>query len=172
MVFEGERIQIDLEMRKLDRGADRGDGCRIYGSWRIPDRPEVPRRLRGATTRIRHNSTKEEVAENRRRTRALRAIAPGTDAFNELFGIREDAESMHSHLKSRLINRRARSTGVIRKQLNLHATRHSPPSTRRSLTRSARALLSMSSSGTGAHPTGPEPKATRNSGSGGFGAPR
>ena len=121
VVFEGERIQIDLEMRKLDREANRGDGYRIYGTWRIPDRPEVPRRLRGATTRIRHNSTKDEIAENRRRTRALRAIAPGTDAFNELFGIREDAESMHNHLKSRLINRRARSTGVFRQQLNLHA---------------------------------------------------
>jgi hypothetical protein len=28
---------------------------------------------------------------------------------------------MHNHLKSRLINRRSRSTGVIRQRLNLHA---------------------------------------------------
>jgi hypothetical protein len=94
---------------------------RLASRWRIPDRPEVPKRLRGAIGRIRHNSTEDEIATSRRRTRALRPIAPGTDEFHRLFGLREDSESMHNHLKSRLINRRARSTGVIRQQLNLHA---------------------------------------------------
>ena len=43
MDFEVERIQIDLEL------------------------PEVPKRLRGALGRIRHNSTREEIDEDRRR---------------------------------------------------------------------------------------------------------
>ncbi|MBU6330654.1 MAG: hypothetical protein KGR18_11965 [Acidobacteria bacterium] len=81
----------------------------------------MPRRLRGATTRIRHNSTSEEIASKRRRTRALRPIPPGTEAFDLLFGIREDSESTNNHLKSLLVNRRARSTGLLRQSINLRA---------------------------------------------------
>ncbi len=97
MVFEGKRLQIDL------------------------DRPEVPKRLRGAIGRIRHNSTEDEITTGRRRTRALRPIPPGTDEFHRLFGLREDSESMHHHLKSHLVNRRARTVGLQRQQLNMHA---------------------------------------------------
>ncbi|CAM8656899.1 hypothetical protein MCETE4_01918 [Acidimicrobiia bacterium] len=121
VTFEGEHIPIQLEMRKLDREPNRRSGYRIYGRWRIPDRPEVPKRLRGAIGRIRHNSTDDEIAVSRRRTRALRPIAPGTDQFHRLFGLREDSESMHNHLKSHLVNRRARTVGLQRQQLNMHA---------------------------------------------------
>ena len=121
VTFEGEHIPIQLEMRKLDREPNRRSGYRIYGRWRIPDRPEVPKRLRGAIGRIRHNSTEDEITTGRRRTRALRPIAPGTDEFHRLFGLREDSESMHHHLKSHLVNRRARTVGLQRQQLNMHA---------------------------------------------------
>ena len=121
VTFDGEHLPIELEMRKLDREPNRRTGYRIYGRWRIPDRPEVPKRLRGALGRIRHNSTEDEIATGHRRTRALRPIPPGTDEFHRLFGLREDSESMHHHLKSHLINRRARTVGLQRQQLNMHA---------------------------------------------------
>ena len=104
-----------------NREPNRRTGYRIFGKWRIPDRPEVPKRLRGAIGRIRHNSTEDEIATGHRRTRALRPIPPGTDEFHRLFGLREDSESMHHHLKSHLINRRARTVGLQRQQLNMHA---------------------------------------------------
>jgi hypothetical protein len=121
VTFEGEHIPIQLEMRKLEPRRNKGPEIRIYGKWRIPDRPEVPKRLRGAIGRIRHNSTEDEIATGHRRTRALRPIPPGTDEFHRLFGLREDSESMHHHLKSHLINRRARTVGLQRQQLNMHA---------------------------------------------------
>jgi hypothetical protein len=74
VTFNGEHIPIQLDMRKLDREPNRRSGYRIYGKWRIPDRPEIPKRLRGAIGRIRHNSTEDEIATSRRRTRALRPI--------------------------------------------------------------------------------------------------
>ena len=121
VTVEGEHIPIQLEMRKLDREPNRRSGYRIYSRWRIPDRPEVPKQLRGAIGRIRHNSTEDEITTGRRRTRALRPIAPGTDEFHRLFGLREDSESMHHHLKSHLVNRRAQTVGLQRQQLNMHA---------------------------------------------------
>jgi hypothetical protein len=121
VVFEGDRVQINLEPRKIKRVSDRTTGYRFYRQWRIPDRPEVPFRLRGAIANIRHNSYPSEIADNRRRTQALRPIPPGTDTFNRLFGIREDSESTNNHLKSLLVNRRARSTGLLRQHINLRA---------------------------------------------------
>jgi hypothetical protein len=51
----------------------------------------------------------------------LRVIPETDDSINRLFGLREDSESMHHHLKSHLINRRARTVGLQRQQLNMHA---------------------------------------------------
>ena len=120
-LLETHRVQINLEPRKIKRVSDRTAGYRFYRQWRIPDRPEVPFRLRGAIANIRHNSYPSEIADNRRRTQALRPIPPGTDTFNRLFGIREDSESTNNHLKSLLVNRRARSTGLLRQHINLRA---------------------------------------------------
>jgi len=100
--------------------SNRTDTYRFYGTWQIPDLPGVPRNLRGATTKIRHNSTTDEIADKTPRTRALRVI-PETDvSFNRLFGLSEDSESMNHHLKMTLLNGRARSVGRHRKLFDFH----------------------------------------------------
>ena len=100
--------------------SNRTDTYRFYGTWQIPDLPGVPRNLRGATTKIRHNSTTDEIADKTPRTRALRVIPETDDSFARLFGLREDSESMHHHLKMTLPNERARSVGRHRQLFDLH----------------------------------------------------
>jgi hypothetical protein len=118
----GDEMQsVGLVRVRTTRSRNRTGTYRLYGTWQIPDLPGIPRNLRNATTPIRHNSYRDEIADKTPRTRSLRVIPETDHLFNRLFGLREDSESMHHHLKSRLINRRARSTGVIRQQLNLHA---------------------------------------------------
>lgn len=95
--------------------------CTFYATVEVPDKPEVPRRYRRATTMIRLNSTADEVARDDRRTIGLRAFPEGSDVYTRLFGVREDTESMHHHLKSILTNRRARCVGVARQALMLAA---------------------------------------------------
>jgi starvation-inducible outer membrane lipoprotein len=41
--------------------------------------------------------------------------------LDQLYGLREDTESMHHHLKERLGNGRARCVGPQRQRINLHA---------------------------------------------------
>ena len=88
--------------------------------WQIPNLPGIPRNLRNATTPIRHNSSKHEIADKTPRTRALRVIPETDDSFNRLFGLREDSESMHHHLKMTLLNGRARSVGRHRQLFDFH----------------------------------------------------
>ena len=95
-------------------------GRTVYGRWRVPHDPAVPRALRGLETWVRHSSTPEECAENRRVTRALRPIPESDHDFGPLYGLREDVESMHHHIKERLVNERARSVGIARQRLDLH----------------------------------------------------
>lgn len=95
--------------------------CTFYATVEVPNRPEVPRRYRGATTMIRLNSTSDEIEREDRRTIGLRAFPEGSEVYKRIFGIREDTESMHHHLKSILQNRRARCVGVARQSLMLAA---------------------------------------------------
>jgi hypothetical protein len=76
--------------------------------------------LRNATTPIRHNSHNHEITDKTPRTRALRVIPETDDSFARLFGLREDSESMHHHLKMTLPNERARSVGRHRQLFDLH----------------------------------------------------
>ena len=78
----------------------------FYGTWQIPDFPGVPRNLRYAATKIRHNSTTDEIADKTSRTCALRVIPETDGSFNRLFGLREDSESMHHHPKMTMPNQR------------------------------------------------------------------
>jgi hypothetical protein len=50
----------------------------------------------------------------------LRVIPETDHSFNRLFGLREDSESMHHHLKMMLPNGRARSVGRHRQLFDFH----------------------------------------------------
>ena len=120
LVIGDERQSVGLVRVRTQRVSDRTDTYRFYGTWQIPDLPGVPRNLRGATTKIRHNSATDEIADKTPRTRALRVIPETDDSFARLFGLREDSESMHHHLKMMLPNGRARSVGRHRQLLDFH----------------------------------------------------
>lgn len=116
---EGPKL-FALETRRVKPRGPRGR-CTFYMTLEVPDSPEVPRRYRGARTMMRINSTPEEVARKDRRTIGLRTFPEGSPVYKDIFGVREDTESMHHHLKSILPNRRARCVGVARQTLMLAA---------------------------------------------------
>ena len=120
LVIGDERQSVGLVRVRTQRVKDRTDTYRFYGTWQIPDIPGIARNLRNATTPIRHNSYEHEIADKTPRTRALRAIPETDDSFNRLFGLREDCESMHHHLKMTLLNGRARSVGRHRQLFDFH----------------------------------------------------
>ena len=92
----------------------------IYTQWRVPRHP-LAGDLADATLRFRHNSTKDERLSNNRRSLYSRPIPESDPCFDALFGIRENAESNNENLKAKLHNKRARSVGRTRNQLNLIA---------------------------------------------------
>ena len=117
----GDEMQsVGLVRVRTTRTPNRTGTYRFYGTWQIPEFPGVPRNLRYATTKIRHNSTTDEITDKTPRTRSLRVIPETDDSFNRLFGLREDSESMHHHLKMMLPNGRARSVGRHRQLLDFH----------------------------------------------------
>ena len=108
----GDEIQsVGLIRIRTSRSKNRTGTYRIYGTWQIPDFAGISPKLRNATTQIRHNSTDTEIANNTPRTRALRVIPETDKSFDRYYGLREDTESMHHHLKTTMTNRRARSVG-------------------------------------------------------------
>lgn len=118
LVIDSEPHGVPLEVQQLRDSENADLSHRIYAELRIPDQVGVPKRLRGATTLFRINSTKEERAASRRRTRVARPFPENSEQFLRLYGLREDAESMHHHMKERLPNGRARSVGLNRQRLD------------------------------------------------------
>jgi hypothetical protein len=117
----GDEMQsVGLVRVRTTRTPNRTGTYRFYGTWQIPEFPGVPRNLRYAKTKIRHNSTTDEIVDKTPRTRSLRVIPETDDSFNRLFGLREDSESMHHHLKMTLPNGRARSVGRHRQLFDFH----------------------------------------------------
>jgi hypothetical protein len=117
----GDEMQsVGLVRVRTTRSRNRTGTYRLYGTWQIPDLPGIPRNLRNATTPIRHNSYRDEIADKTPRTRSLRVIPETDHLFNRLFGLREDSESMHHHLKMTLLNGRARSVGRHRQLFDFH----------------------------------------------------
>ena len=92
---------------------------RMYNVFQIPDAPIVPLSKRGATTMMRMFSSEADIAAGKPRPRYLRSIAPNDPDFARLYGLREDTESMHNDYKSRLVNRRARSVGLARREMDI-----------------------------------------------------
>ena len=112
--ISGEKHVVAL-IRKQTRVSEN----RMYNAFQIPDDPIVPLSKRGATTLIRVFSSEADLAAGKPRPRYLRSIPPNDPDFSRLYGLREDTESMHNDYKSRLVNRRARSVGLARREFDL-----------------------------------------------------
>ena len=110
----GEKYVVPL-IRKQTRVSKN----RMYNVFKIPDQPLVPLSKRGATTLIRMFSSEADIAAGKPRPRYLRSIPLNDPDFTRLYGLREDTESMHNDYKSRLVNRRARSVGLARREMDL-----------------------------------------------------
>ena len=99
----GDKLQaVPLKRGKLQWGTQGKKRSILYMHVAIPNDKDVPKPLRGATTLIRVNSTKKEIANKPRHTRrslSLRAIPEADPHFEEIFGAREDIESTFSNLK-------------------------------------------------------------------------
>jgi hypothetical protein len=114
VVIDGQRM-----FQPLERVQTKRRGTTIYGYWRIPEHPSVRAHLQGLITMIRHSSTADERANNKRRTRALRTIPPTDADWKMLFGGREDTESMHNNMKEKWFGRRVRAVGLERREMQL-----------------------------------------------------
>jgi hypothetical protein len=113
-VVAGQRMWQPLERVQTIRR-----NSRLYGHWRIPDHEAVSAHLRALVARIRHSSTDDERANGKRRTRALRTIPPTDTDWRELFGGREDTESMHNNMKEKWFGKRVRAVGLERREMQL-----------------------------------------------------
>jgi len=91
----------------------------MYNIFQIPDHPLVPISKRGATTMIRPFSSQNDLDANKPRPRYLRSIPLNDPDFDRLYGLREDTESMHNDYKHRLVNRRARTVGLDRREIDI-----------------------------------------------------
>jgi len=111
---DGEKIVMPLT-RKQTKLRD----TTMYNSFEIPDHPLVPLSKRRATTMIRAFSSHGDLAANKPRPRYLRSIPLNDPDFTRLYGLREDTESMHNDYKSKLVNRRARTVGLDRRQMDI-----------------------------------------------------
>ena len=110
----GEKYVVPL-VRKQTKVTQK----RMYNVFEIPDQPLVPLSKRGATTLIRMFSSEADIAAGKPRPRYLRSIPLNDPDFTRLYGLREDTESMHNDYKSRLVNRRARSVGLARREMDI-----------------------------------------------------
>lgn len=111
---EGEKIVMPLT-RKQTKLRD----TTMYNFFEIPDHPLVPLSKRRATTMIRAFSSHSDLVANKPRPRYLRSIPLNDPDFTRLYGLREDTESMHNDYKSKLVNRRARTVGLDRRQMDI-----------------------------------------------------
>ena len=87
----------------------------LYNDWTIPDHP-LAANLAGGTLAIRHNPADPE--EHLKLAKALRVIPPSDPDFDRLYSLRADVESTNHHIKQALPDKRARTVGLKRQQLN------------------------------------------------------
>ncbi len=117
-----DRHEVQLARRQNKRRPNADGTYTFYGTWAYPDEPIVPAHLRGATTLIRFNSTDDEIATGRRRTRAGRVIPAGDPDFPVTYGGRNNTENRHHQLKIGLPNKRLNVCGInrVRRRLIAH----------------------------------------------------
>ena len=120
---DGDSIEHLIEMtREKIQINDLVGSKAIYTEWRVADVP-LAGEFAGATVRIAHNSTEEERESGRRRSVFLRVCPESCPEHGDLFGLREDAESINSTAKSHLQDDRFRYRGRIRNRLQRIANR-------------------------------------------------
>ncbi len=119
--YDGDAIEwfVKLERYKIQINKLVNSKC-IYTNWRVVDHP-LAVAMAGGTVRLRHNSTKEERDNKRRRSVYMRVSPESCPEHPKLFGRREDSESHNATYKNRLKDARVRSVGRVRNQLNLLA---------------------------------------------------
>ena len=103
---QGTEWAVPLRRRHLYWGTAGKERSIAYITAEIPKDAPV-KHLRGATAKVRLNSTPQEIhnkPSHTRRTRSLRAI-PEADADFEIYGAREDIESTFSDFKRRTNNK-------------------------------------------------------------------
>ena len=110
--------RTDIEPQK--RSTSKGIHYDIYVTWVVADHP-LASKWAGAQVRVRNNSTQKERRENSRRSVFTRVCPESDPEHQKLFGRREDSESFNTTYKNRLSNKRVRSRGRVRNQLNLLA---------------------------------------------------
>lgn len=91
----------------------------VYQRMRIPNEPQVPAPLRGATVDLRLNATEDERAAGINIAEHLKAFPEGSARFDDLYGLREDVESANSLLKSDLPGRRLRTANPTENLIDL-----------------------------------------------------
>lgn len=115
----GTGVFVELQRMQTKRNRLKSSTL-IYSRYKIPDEPVVDQAHVGATTWVRHNSTREErqAKPHRRRTRALSTIAESEPAF-KVHGARQTTESSNSDIKSRLSEKRLRTYTDSDQRLNV-----------------------------------------------------
>ena len=108
-----------LEPVKLAYRPNRRDGQRVYGTFRVPGGSDCDTRLWDGTVDQRLNSyRRSDVVYGEH----VRALAPRSERWNRLYGLRSLSESMNSWLQARLgPSNRARSLGRKKQWLDLLA---------------------------------------------------
>ncbi len=119
VIAEGKKQRIPIIKTRLRRVANRSGGYRIYGDYKIPDDPRVPRPRRGATVTVRLSRSKHDGIYNRaEHLRPITIFDPilgndpdHTSEFDQLYVLRPGAESINRSLKQHFTDKRAPAVG-------------------------------------------------------------
>lgn len=116
----GDKHLVALEPGRVhDRRSRSGKAItRIWREYRIPDAPEVPRKLRSAVVEIRHNTNAEDRARGLNRAENLRIIAEVHKDWSKA-AQRNRAESLNQWVKRHWPDKRGPAVGRQRQQLRL-----------------------------------------------------
>lgn len=111
----GEKVVLEPTKRLMQ--PNKGGTVRAYGVYLIPEGSPCDTRLWGHTVLQRVNSS---PTKDKSLGEHVRAIPPGTDRWQKVYGIRSLAESLNNWLKNKLLpNQRARSIGKLRQWIDL-----------------------------------------------------
>ena len=95
-----EIVRLTTKHRKRRRNKD--GSFRWYAVYEVPDDPRVPKRLRGATTSLRHHVNQEDIDRGLHRSEHLHMFTNHDPEHKKLYGVRNDTESRHKLLKDKL----------------------------------------------------------------------
>ena len=109
------RHHLKLRRTKTHIRPNRNAPGALYNDWTIPHHP-LAAHLAGGTVTIRHNPADPD--EHLKLAKALRVIPPSDPDFARLYSVRADVESTNHHIKQALPDKRARTIGLKRQQLN------------------------------------------------------